>query len=151
MSCYFAALSQNKAEAENPGLKRKHPCTFHSETQQKAHATKQQTGFKRIPKKDAAELKRWSHTRSYEGFKYELWHFFFNVPNRNTLPLLLLAFSASFLCFCCFYYCVKLFLKSQELNWWDINGTSSIFVIFFVVFFFYLWLFFQNFWGNWSL
>lgn len=58
--------------------------------------------------------------------------------NRNIFTLSLLSFSASFLCFCCLFYfffiTVWSYFWSGGLKWWAINGTSSIFVAFFLLF-----------------
>lgn len=40
ISCYLAAVPQDKAKTENPGLKHKHPCTFNSATHTHTHTNR---------------------------------------------------------------------------------------------------------------
>lgn len=100
-------------------------------------------------------MKRWQHSQLYEGLEYQLWLFLMYLKMKYS-PFIAVCNSASFHIFCCFfYYCVKLFLKWQELKWWDINGTSSIFVAFF--FFFTALAFLSQllgqivFWHSWTI
>lgn len=116
MFCYLAAVPQNKAKTEDPGLKHKHPCTFNSATHTHTcikHSNKHTLALKELTRRTLLK-RRNEHTPDHMKDWSMNSGTFLCSYNRNILTLSLLSFSASFLCFCCyFYYRVKLFLKWQ--------------------------------------